>query len=144
MIRPFPDAELVPTIWFPLVKKFYQAYYPSGKPNKADPIWAVKQQGQILAAVRLKQFADYQLLTAMVTHPDHRNQGLGHHLLDTLQAILNQKACYCFALNHLTEFYKSGHFQEISPEQLPEELEKRFRAYQSQGRKITSMQFISP
>ncbi|WP_353666862.1 GNAT family N-acetyltransferase [Marinomonas sp. THO17] len=144
MTCPFPNAELVPALWFPLVKKFYQAYYPSGRPNKADPIWAIKQKDIILAAVRLKQFNDCQLLTAMVTHPNYRNQGLGHHLINNLQAILNQKACYCFALNHLTDFYISNHFQPILPEQLPYELEKRFRSYQSQGRKIISMHYIAP
>lgn len=144
MSPPFPNAELVPSLWFPLVKKFYQAHYPSGKPNKADPIWAIKENGTILAAARLKQIGNSQLLTGMVTFPSRRNTGLGQHLLSNLQPILKQKASFCFALDHLTDFYQRGHFTVINEEALPKELRARFNAYRSQGRNITAMQYSFP
>jgi len=144
MPSPLPNAELVPSLWFPLVKKFYQAHYPSGKPNKADPIWAIKENGAILAVARLKQIGDDQLLTGMVTIPSRRNSGLGLHFLNNLQPILKQKNCYCFALDHLTHFYQRGHFQVINEVDLPKDLRTRFRAYRSQGRNITPMQYFSP
>ncbi|KZN12501.1 GNAT family N-acetyltransferase [Marinomonas sp. TW1] len=144
MLPPFPNAELVPSLWFPLVKKFYQAHYPSGKPNKADPIWAIKENGAILAVARLKQIDNHQLLTGMVTTPNKRNTGIGQHLLSNLQPILKQKSSYCFALDHLTHFYQRAHFQVINENDLPDTLRTRFRSYRSQGRNITPMQYFSP
>jgi N-acetylglutamate synthase-like GNAT family acetyltransferase len=138
-----PDliAEQVPSLWFPLVKKFYQEHYPSGKPNKADPIWVIRDKGKILCAVRLKQIVDSQLLTGMVTEPAHRNLGLGSQLISSIHYPLSEKPTYCFAFTHLVSFYKANHFTTISAEILPEELESRFRAYTAQGRDLTPMRY---
>ena len=138
----YPDAEQVPSLWFPLVKKFYQSHYPSGKPNKADPIWVIRNNGKILCAVRLKQFTDAQLLTAMVTEPSHRNMGLGSHLIHNIHNALSTKQSYCFAFSHLVPFYQANHFTVISASILPEELRSRFQAYTPQGRNLTPMRYI--
>ncbi|MCW8354414.1 MULTISPECIES: GNAT family N-acetyltransferase [Marinomonas] len=138
----YPNAEQVPSLWFPLVKKFYQEHYPSGKPNKADPIWVIKDQGRILCAVRLKQINTIQLLTAMVTKPSHRNMGLGSHLINDIHAALSKTPCYCFAFTHLVPFYTANHFTAIPVEILPEEVRTRFLAYTAQGRELTPMHYI--
>ena len=143
MKRPYPDAEQVLSLWFPLVKKFYQSHYPSGKPNKADPIWVIRNhKNAILCALRLKRIAEYQLLTAMVTEPSHRNIGLGSHLINNIHSALNDRPTYCFAFTHLVPFYHANHFTTISVEMLPAELQKRFQAYTAQGRSITPMRYI--
>ncbi|MCB5162117.1 GNAT family N-acetyltransferase [Marinomonas algarum] len=144
MSMPYPDAERVPSLWFPLAKKFYQAHYPSGKPNKADPIWVIKQKGTILCAVRLKQSKNAQLLTAMVTEPNYRGKGLGSHLLSGIQTALAERSCYCFALTHLVPFYTKNHFNTILAEQLPKDLKSRFYAYTAQGRALTPMRYQQP
>lgn len=141
MKTPYPDAEPVPSLWFPLVKKFYQEHYPSGKPNKADPIWAIRHNGKVICAVRLKKIGNDQLLTAMLTDPAYRNTGLGTHLINSIHSALNQLPSYCFALTHLVPFYSINHFSVISPDMLPEELKKRFFSYCLQGRKITPMYY---
>ncbi|ETX09934.1 acetyltransferase [Marinomonas ushuaiensis DSM 15871] len=142
MKPPYPNAELVPSLWFPLVKKFYQEHYPSGKPNKADPIWAIRHNGKVICAVRLKKIGNEQLLTAMVTDPTYRNIGLGSHLINDIQPALNQLPSYCFALTHLVPFYSENHFSVISPDLLSEELKSRFYSYSLQGRKITAMHYL--
>lgn len=141
MTKAITPPERVPSLWFPLVKKFYQEHYPSGKPNKADPIWAIRHNGQVLCAVRLKQIQQYQLLTAMATASDHRGQGLGHFMLDTLTEQQALKNSYCFSLPHLTRFYQQHHFQEIPAACLPEELRARFTAYTQNGRQLVPMQY---
>jgi len=143
MKTPYSHAEQVPSLWFPLVKKFYQQHYPSGKPNKADPIWVIRDSGEILCAVRLKQFSGMQLLTAMVTEPSQRNTGLGSHLINSIRPVLNQVPSYCFAFTYLVPFYTANQFTTISAEMLPEELKNRFRAYTAQGRNLTPMRYKS-
>lgn len=141
MTTPYPNAEQVPSLWFPLAKKFYQAHYPSGKPNKADPIWVVRDKGKILTAVRLKPCSGVQLLTAMVTEPSHRNMGLGSHLISSIHPALSVMPSYCFALTHLVSFYSANHFTTVPVEMLPEELASRFNAYTAQGRNLTPMRY---
>jgi N-acetylglutamate synthase-like GNAT family acetyltransferase len=138
----YPIPEQVPSLWFPLVKKFYQEHYPSGKPNKADPIWVIRDKGKILCAARLKQIANFQLLTGMVTEPTHRKLGLGSHLINNIHPALSEIPTYCFAFTHLVTFYNTNHFTVISAEMLPEELASRFRAYTAQGRNLTPMRYI--
>lgn len=138
-----PDliAEQVPSLWFPLVKKFYQEHYPSGKPNKADPIWVIREKGRILCALRLKQISNSQLLTGMVTEPNHRHRGLGSHLINSIHHALGETPTYCFAFTHLVPFYNANHFTAILAEMLPVELESRFTAYTAQGRDLTPMRY---
>lgn len=125
---------------FPLTKKFYQSYYPSGRPNKADPIWLLKNR-EILCAYRLKQFGDDQLLTAMVTKPSHRKQGLASYLLSHTQEALQAKQTYCFAFAYLESFYQENGFLTIKHQDLPRELEERFIRYTLSGKQLTPMHF---
>ena len=142
MKTPYPNAELVPSLWFPLVKKFYQEHYPSGKPNKAEPIWVIRHNSKVVCSVRLKQFRQVQLLTAMVTEPSYRKIGLGSHLIHSLHNELSKLPSYCFALTHLVPFYTINHFIAVSSDTLPDELKSRFQAYSAQGRKITPMRYV--
>ncbi len=126
---------------FPLTKKFYQAHYPSGKPNKSDPIWLLKSS-HILCAYRLKQFGKYQLLTAMVTIPSYRKQGIASQLLQRTQEALNHTPTYCFAFEHLNVFYRTNGFETIDKSILPCELLARFNRYTLSGKRLIPMRFI--
>ncbi|MFT2110376.1 N-acetyltransferase [Marinomonas sp. 2405UD68-3] len=125
---------------YPLTKKFYQAHYPAGKPNKADPIWLLKST-QIVSVYRLKQFTGYQLLTAMVTEPSYRNLGLGSLLLKRTQSALTSKPTYCFAFSHLEAFYGANGFKTVEKNTLPNELLERFNRYTSSGKWLIPMRF---
>lgn len=128
----------VESLWFPLVKKFYQAYYPSGKPNKADPIWVIKQGATIISAVRLKQFEHSQLLTALVTHPDYRQQGYAYQLMSDIKTEF-QRPTYCFNTPELIPFYQKCHFFTVAPEHLPAEFASRLKRYQIKQPSLIAM-----
>lgn len=131
----------VEKLWFPLVKKFYQAYYPSGKPNKSEPMWVIKNGSIIIAAVRIKPLPSCQLLTALVTHPDYRHQGYASQLMDHLQGNLSNQASYCFSLPALVGFYHKHGFVNIQPTDLPEELAGRLRRYRVQQPTLQAMHY---
>ena len=136
---------LVEPLWFPLVKKFYQAHYPSGKPNKADPIWVVKEGAMILAAVRIKRFDHCQLLTALVTHPEYRGQGYGQHLVKHLHAALLAQPSFCINQPSLVPFYLACGFRPTNSEhELPADIAGRVRRYRAKQPNLIVMQYREP
>ncbi|MBM6552283.1 GNAT family N-acetyltransferase [Marinomonas ostreistagni] len=141
---PIIQPIAVEPLWFPLVKKFYQAYYPSGKPNKAEPMWAIKDGATIIAAVRLKPFADCQLLTALVTHPQARGQGYARQLVQHLQPQLTAQPSFCMNHRDLKHFYEQCGFSEVSADQLsnlPDDITGRFQRYCLKQPNLILMQF---
>ncbi|MAF17669.1 MAG: GNAT family N-acetyltransferase [Marinomonas sp.] len=136
------NAIPVDPIWFPLVKKFYQAFYPSGKPNKAEPLWVIKDGANILCAVRLKPLDQCLLLTGLVTHPRHRNQGIAGQLLQTISEQLTRQPSYCLNTPELTPFYTRHGFTEVTDEALlPSELRSRLQRYRIKQPRLIAMQY---
>ena len=78
----------------------------------------------------------------MITLPNLQGKGIGTHLLRSIEPALTILDCYCFAFSHLTGFYQNNGFMAITVETLPDELQQRFHAYTSQGRKLTPMKHI--
>ena len=129
-------------LWFPLVKKFYQAYYPSGKPNKSEPLWVIKQGPTILVAVLLKPFVECQLITGLVTHPEHRQQGHASHLLKALNHEFEQLPCFCLNQPELMPFYQKHNFVLVEDEQaLPDDIQGRLRRYRVKQPELVAMAY---
>lgn len=138
-----PPIRVEP-LWFPLVKKFYQAYYASGKPNKSEPIWVIKEGPTIIAAVRLKGLQHCQLLTALVTHPAYRGQGHARHLVTHLQPSLATQPSFCINQPELETFYHQCGFQRVLDEPtLPDEITGRLRRYRIKQPNLIVMQYQS-
>ncbi|MBJ7552471.1 GNAT family N-acetyltransferase [Marinomonas ostreistagni] len=135
-------AVAVEPLWFPLVKKFYQAFYPSGKPNKAEPLWVIKEGANILCAVRLKPLDQCLFLTGLVTHPQYRNQGIAGQLLRSISKQLAQQPSYCFNTPELIPFYRRHGFIEATDEaRLPSELRSRLQRYRIKQPSLIAMKY---
>lgn len=144
---PLIQPIAVEPLWFPLIKKFYQAYYPSGKPNKADPMWAIKDGAMIIAAVRLKPFVGCQLLTALVTHPQARGQGYARQLVQHLQTQLATQPSFCINQRDLSHLYEQCGFVEVLPDQfenIPDDIIGRFQRYRLKQPNLMLMQHVRP
>ncbi|GAL09009.1 predicted acyltransferase [Photobacterium aphoticum] len=100
--------HLLEPLRFPLINRFYKAYYPAGKAKKDETIWVGESNQGIQCCVRFKYIEDYQLLTGMLVHPEQRGQGIGQHLLQAVQDQLTQQPCYCFAFAYLEAFYQAA------------------------------------
>lgn len=141
MQSPIYTLEPAARSWFPLVKRFYQEHYPSGKPNKSDPTWVLHQQFKLAAAVRLRQFPDCQLFTGMLVRPDLRGKGVGQELIQRLRSPMMERSTFCFAFQHLEHYYRSHGFQMIESSLLPFVLQSRLNAYLAGGKKLIAMNY---
>ncbi|PSU31223.1 GNAT family N-acetyltransferase [Photobacterium lutimaris] len=131
--------HLLEPLRFPLINRFYKSYYPAGKAKKDEVIWIGEDSKGIQACVRFKQFDEYQLLTGMLVHPDHRSQGHGIALLEACNDQLTTTQCYCFAFSHLETFYQGSGFVIIKDNELPEPLQSRINRYRQSGKTLTPM-----
>lgn len=139
----FPSPIKVESLWFPLIKKFYQSVYPSAKPNKSEPIWTIKDGATIIAAVRLKQFESFQLVTGLATAPTYRHQGAASTLMRSLAFELRKKESFCFNQADLIGFYAKLGFRQLnSLNDLPDELRGRFNSYRTKQPTLVAMKYL--
>ena len=136
--------ELDP-ITFPLATKFYKAArYPS-KPVTGDRVWVLEGESGagFLAAVRFcPKITNKQtqwFLRAMVVTPSKRQQGVGRYLLQQLQPFLQEQPVYCFALEHLANYYQQAGFSLADIAAAPADIKDAYARYTRQGRKIVYM-----
>ncbi|MEZ9527254.1 GNAT family N-acetyltransferase [Enterovibrio norvegicus] len=128
---------------FPLVARFYKAYYPSGKPKKDEIIWTVESPQGICGAVRFKQFETFQLLTGMLVTPELRRKKLGDALLVSCKEQIEAMQCYCLAFSYLTPLYEAQGFKVIEANALPEQLRGRYASYCNSGKNLIPMKHLS-
>ena len=135
--------HVLTSIRFPLVNRFYKNHYPSGKAKRDEIIWIGESSQALICAVRFQCYADYQLMTGMAVHSEHRNQGIASALLKATQSQLKERSCYCFAFSHLSAFYQTHGFKIIDTQELPSDLRPRFERYNQHGKTLIAMQYQS-
>ncbi|MGF1689512.1 GNAT family N-acetyltransferase [Photobacterium japonica] len=133
--------HLLEPLRFPLINRFYKAYYPAGKAKRDETIWIGEDNSGIQCCVRFKHFEDYQLLTGMLVHPEQRGQGQGQQLLSAANSQIVAVPCYCFAFDYLESFYQAAGFQTLPIEALPEPLRSRLSRYQGSGKALIPMRY---
>lgn len=133
--------EVLDPIKLPLVARLYKAYYPSGKAKKDELIIAGYFDNQLTSVVRFRSVEQYRLLTGMLVVPEHREKGLGHHLMTYCEEQVLTNQDFCFAYQHLESFYGQHGFQLVEPQQLPNSLKNLFERY-SQTKKLVPMQYV--
>lgn len=127
----------------PLVKPFYKAHYPSGRPNKSEKIIVGYLGKELVASVRFKPISPYWLLTGMLVSPEFRGLNIGHQLLNYCQQNILAAHYYCFAYQHLHSFYQQHHFISCTESEIPPILATRFSNYQSKGKNLVAMKYQS-
>ncbi|MDX2320553.1 MAG: GNAT family N-acetyltransferase [Moritella sp.] len=123
----------------PLVKPFYKQYLPYSRPNKAEHIAVLKDNKTIIACARLRPIGKLSLLTGMLVSPDYRGRQLGHAILQHMQPQFKHQQTFTFALPHLENFYRQHGFTQT--EQVPNDIQQRFLAYQKQGKSLLLLGF---
>lgn len=134
--------------------RFYNRFMPYARLNKKELVGVFYAESssskQIIAAVRLRPIGEYQLLTGMLVHPEHRGQALGHQLMSNLQDSLTAKPSFLFSLPDLTAFYQQHGFFESSESateqcadisaEIPAEITQLYNRYVSKGKQLCLMQ----
>ena len=118
-----------------LADRFYrsQGYKVKCAPN--ERVFAlIGTAGDWLGAVRLvAQSSGHYWLRNLLVAPEYRNRGLAGQLLMQSRRAIFPKGCYCFALPHLTDFYKRSGF-ELAPAHCPADIRAIYERYKSRGR----------
>jgi len=123
------------------VKRFYREHKMKPQAPKSDDIYIALLNNKLIGALRLCPYENTWLLRSMCIKTDQRSKGVGHFMLSQLAEILSEKQCFCFPYTHLENFYMKVGFEKISSSDATEIIEKKYRGYLANGKKILLMQF---
>ncbi|WP_037428045.1 GNAT family N-acetyltransferase [Shewanella colwelliana] len=131
------------------VYRFYRQFMPYARLTKKELVavgyrlTTLRQPSvasdTITAAVRLRPIGPYQLLTGMLVHPDYRQQGLGHSLMQAIDKPLQTTPSFLFSLPELTHFYAQHGFVEHGV--MPAEITQLYQGYINQGKQLVLMRY---
>lgn len=133
--------EILDPIKLPLVSRLYKAHYPSGKAKKDELTVVAYKESKMVAVVRFRSVEQFRLLTGMLVIPEYRAQGVGHELLNYCQQQILKQDDFCFAYEHLEEFYGTHGFETVEMTQLSNSLKMLFERYISSGKKLIAMKY---
>ena len=85
-----------------------------------------RDDGAVIAAVRLAPGHETLELRTMVVHRERRQSGVGTRLLARASSAIGDRECYCLCWSYLEEFYGREGFVRIAPVELPRFLRERF------------------
>lgn len=123
-------------IKLPLVNKFYNYHRARGRANKADQIWVVYAEAEIIAACRIQTIEASLFLSTLMVAPDWRGKGVASLLLQHCLEPQTQPV-FSFVYQTLIDFYRQNGFNYALT--LPTSLITLFDRYRH--RKVAAMQY---
>lgn len=125
-----------------LVDSFYELNGSSGRARSGDLFFLAMVGGGLIGCVRYCVENETPMLRTMRVHQDYRRQGVGRALLTCFAAYLDARGVrnvYCLPYPHLEDFYGMIGFIRVSPDDAPEFLQQRLRAYDPGGTQYICM-----
>ncbi|USD65414.1 GNAT family N-acetyltransferase [Vibrio sp. SCSIO 43136] len=135
--------EQIEPIKLPLVKRFYKQHYPAGKAKSDELIIAAYSGPAMVAVVRFRHIEETRLLTGMVVDTKYRSQGIGAALMAYCQQQILRDQDYCFALEHLENFYCRFGFETTDTTNMPGCLQNLFKRYTQSGKSLKPLQYVA-
>jgi len=133
----------VEPVRFALVDRFYRAQGYKIKCGASERVYAITDlDDNFVAAARLvPQPSGHYWLRNVLVQNEWRGQGIATDLIRKLLPDLAPLGCYCFALPHLTDFYKGLGFVQ-DPVHCPDDILRTYNTYRTRGRDWVLMGYI--
>jgi GNAT superfamily N-acetyltransferase len=116
----------------PLIKHFYKRNGVSFKFVHDEKIFILRnaEASSVLAVARfLPRIKSHYLLRNIFVDTQWRLQGLARQLIKEALLQLPYPRCYCYAFDHLQDFYKSLGFTILPATQVPEDIARGYEIY---------------
>lgn len=127
--------QLIEPARLALVDRFYRSHGYKIKCAANEQVFALLDEARdfIAAARFVPQSSGHYWLRNVLVAPQQRGQGLASRLLIASKPGIAPQGCYCFALPHLTEFYRRLDF-DLNPSHCPADILANYQKYRSRGR----------
>ncbi len=121
------------------IDHFYveQGYH--GSWSETERAFVCLVESTVIATVKVEQTHGVSILRGMYVKPCYQNQGLGTHLLNHIEPVLNETVAYCMPLAHARAFYEKIGFKDVPMDTYPDFLIERCNGYRDAGYTITTM-----
>ena len=134
------EIVLIPYVHSARLKKFYKTYKQGFKISEKDKAWAMKENGEIIAALKLEALPDdILLLRSVFVAPKHRKKGLAKKLVSAATEAYRTYEVHCFPFLHLQQLYENCGFTLQPPDNLPQVARDKFTRYKNNGLNIITM-----
>ncbi|WP_217874954.1 GNAT family N-acetyltransferase [Pseudoalteromonas shioyasakiensis] len=127
---------LLEPIKTPLVNKFYDKHNARGRASKADQVWVVYKETEIIAACRVQDQSGQLFLSTLYVDEIWRGQKVASQLLATVTAA-QKGTVFTFVYQNLIDFYLQNGFNYALT--LPNSLQSLFEVYAH--RNVVAMHF---
>ncbi|MBY4678950.1 GNAT family N-acetyltransferase [Marinobacterium arenosum] len=121
-----------------LLNRFYKRHGHKGRARAEHRSFALQQQGEIIAALRLEPLPWGQLLRGLWVDKTLRGCGLGARLLQQLHSELIRSPCYCLPFDPQAGFYRKQGFIDAR-ELAPPILYRQWQRYLQRGEQLQLM-----
>jgi N-acetylglutamate synthase-like GNAT family acetyltransferase len=99
--------------------------------DSADIFVVAENEGALCGVVRICEEQDVLILRGMRFCEGVRRQGIGTHLLETVEALIGKRECFCIPHRYPGPFYGHIGFVEIEEKEAPLFLRERAATYRS-------------
>lgn len=131
MSEPSIYIESVEVVAYPLIDRFYKAQGQGDRCKRHDKVWAVRDQGTLIATARLSPMEGQWILRGVWVAPSYRHQRIASELITQMIAD-HPGEIHCFALPHLATFYGRLGWQLCQPKPVLEGVFSAYRRSQPQ------------
>ncbi|MRI34856.1 hypothetical protein EOPP23_17910 [Endozoicomonas sp. OPT23] len=132
--------EELDSVQFPLANRFFKANGHKGKARSDERVLILRDNGNIVAALRACPKKQGYLLRSVWVAINRRGEGLGSLLTEKALKRLNSD-CWCYPYPHLQSFYENTGFSLQETDQVPEDIAVPFENYRNKGESFLLMAF---
>lgn len=125
------------------LNRFYKRHGHKGKADMRDTAFWLKDEDNVLAALRFTSKDGHILLRGLWVHKERRREGLGSSLLVDCSHYWKKQTCFCYPFSHLEKFYVKHGFTRAE-NRAPKPLLEKLKSYQQRGEKVILMQYQPP
>jgi predicted N-acetyltransferase YhbS len=105
------------------VERFYRRELGREVPlESGQDVFVAREGGVLVGALRLCPEAGTLVLRTVVVAEARRGRGIGRAMLALASEAIGRRECWCFPWTHLELFYGTIGFQQVAPQQVPQEL----------------------
>lgn len=122
------------------INAFYKSVGYHSNWSSTERAYCTLINNKVVGSIKVENIHGVSILRGMYLAESIQQKGYGTKFIQFIEPILNKTTSFCIPFSYLESFYARIGFKNISMQQLPLFLQKRFVTYENIGYRIIAMQ----